>query len=573
MQPHSNRVGGNGLSNSWFAQYFNGGHSAQDVQTSSMRHWREPPAPYQPSIQYVMDQDPMRQFLYPNVQPVAFDNRSLHLPRMVNQLSARVGGAMEVVAEKQVKLDELVKGLAEQQSKMDGAIRTVFAQQAVMTHEMKAVIDQQTKTDATVRRLADGQHVMAEQMTKSDGVLHTLLSQQSQMLSAIQHLRRPSTTDHVPACRDIDAVGQSPSTSNKEALVPQENEPKSSVQPDTDVKLIDEWHDGSASLHFTWDEIAAISLRRKEAFMVHWAMDYPGGRHRKSAKTETSSASVQVSRRICLGVMACSTGHCKWVDRPQTKKEGRARQLTQRCHCGVKVVHISCDVVHEFRESSNGVSFDSTKFHQHVRPPPLHLTRKQKHDLKSLSKLNPTATPSSYISGVPGPEGELTTAMNISGILINRDRLLYEMKKEKNRKPKEEGLFGPFAEFVETHPNFIIDSTFADIIVITVQTEFMATQIYRSMCDSNLSEPVNGAVSDAAHKYFRELNAVLMATTLYTPIVRRWMPALMSYMNGQTTAHYKCHFKTYFRVVHRICADYDIPFLEKYFLMVRQSQL
>ncbi|TFK96619.1 hypothetical protein BDV98DRAFT_515367 [Pterulicium gracile] len=62
-----------------------------------------------------------------------------------------------------------------------------------------------------------------------------------------------------------------------------------------------------------------------------------------------------------------------------------------------------------------------------------------------------------------------------------------------------------------------------------------------------VEEQVHGLVSDAAHKIFKDRSKLLITTSSYSPIIKRWLPVLYSFNNGGTIEHFRHHFLTLFR--------------------------
>ena len=89
-------------------------------------------------------------------------------------------------------------------------------------------------------------------------------------------------------------------------------------------------------------------------------------------------------------------------------------------------------------------------------------------------------------------------------------------------------------------------STFGQLTVISVQTAFMRSQLVQ---EGALAGPLNGIISDAAHKFWRAPNTLVMLSSIYCTLLRCWMPALISYMNGASAAHYALHFEALFRSI------------------------
>lgn len=54
--------------------------------------------------------------------------------------------------------------------------------------------------------------------------------------------------------------------------------------------------------------------------------------------------------------------------------------------------------------------------------------------------------------------------------------------------------------------------------------------------------PLQGIVSDAAHKFWKPKDAILIVSSTYCAATNSWMPVLESYSQGQSRDHYATHF-------------------------------
>ena len=517
------------------------------------------------------------------------------------------------------------------ESRVGRQFQSVVEQQAKIEHYMSTMSLRQEKTDKDVSQVVERQVKLDKKQEETAELLKTVLGQTTMI---IDHLKSvPAKSESSPSPKDNPAVvvtnpaKPEPSLSPKHipAIVvtshpvaqPHSNEhahrmtlnpddtnlrarqatsmtvcpeappeqkvshlpsvpnTSSSTEPKKNAALIDKWVDGPFLKTFPWDQFnfergvdkPKILWKR---FFSHWSMCYPGGKRSNGAIDATEPEEGYKTRRFCTGVLTCPSGDCRYIKRAAVTKKGLEEQAEMLCTCGSKLKHIRCEVVHKLSLFEGGVQFEATNRHDHPRPPPKHLTVEEKTKFQKLVVANPNATPLTFITGVPGPDGTSTNAMSINEVLINPDRQRYELNRMKNS-TNSSGL-GKYMEFVNNHPGFVVSSSITTAAIVTVQTAFMATQLYLSMLAMGLSQhaqPINGLVSDAAHKFFKESNSVLMVTSLYCAVLRRWIPALMSYMDGQTAAHYKHHYLTLFRIIYKLCEDYNIPFSETLFLMVR----
>lgn len=188
--------------------------------------------------------------------------------------------------------------------------------------------------------------------------------------------------------------------------------------------------------------------------------------------------------------------------------------------------------------------------------------------MKTLSKKNPDARPSALVSGPPGIDGPQESVAKISPLLINGDRVAKERAKVKNI-PSDGGgdqFIKAFAEFDRDHPGFVVGSKLGDVTVISFQTPTMESLLIKP---DLLEKPVNGIVSDATHKWFRDGGSLLFVSSVYCPDLSSWAPVLMSFSNRQTTEHFRYHFKALFRSIAKQAAMHGIKLDDALFAMVR----
>lgn len=223
-------------------------------------------------------------------------------------------------------------------------------------------------------------------------------------------------------------------------------------------------------------------------------------------------------------------------------------------------------------EWARGYRYEHYGLRGHRRPPRvLHLLPGERKEFNDLVRQNPTSTPSALVTGVPNGAGSEKSAADISPALLNRDRVAKERNKVKNQPDVGGNKFlQTFAEFDRLHPGFVVTSKIGDMTVISFQTEAMQELLVKF---DLVDKPVNGIMSDATHKFFKESEAVLVMTSAYSPELQSWAPGLMSYSNGQTAEHFRLHFKTLFRNMARVAARRSMEINDKLFAGVRSNFL
>lgn len=445
-----------------------------------MDYLHVPLAPNQSLLTY----DTTCQLSYP--ARYAHDNRPIAYPhkipskmsnfaqRLFEQITSRVNDVVHVVAERQVRLDVTMKGIVEQQQISSVTVQSMVTQQentnnylrTVVQQQVKANVavqnvvakqavmaEQQMKADLAVQSVVAKQGVMAEQQTRTDDLLQTILAHQTETMSTISKIHTLGISGSESRTKGV-SDSRPGSDLAKSMNKPAPSVPCGQIKPVTtsanrnvkrNIALIDEWIDGPFHDTFLNDQLDAASdesgRKRQDLFFCHWEMVDPGRKTKGDVEAETDNLG-RCTRRFCLGLIGCATGQCEWVDKPQTKKGPRKSQLTHTCNCGTPVTHFTCDIVQEFHHYKHGISVKCSGYHHHARPPKLHLSKTESRALTRSKKLNPKAMPSTFIMGVIGPDGKQTNVQDISDILINRDRVSYEVKKEKKKKLTDEGLFG-----------------------------------------------------------------------------------------------------------------------------------
>jgi hypothetical protein len=312
----------------------------------------------------------------------------------------------------------------------------------------------------------------------------------------------------------------------------------------------DSWINQPGVINLTFKQYMAFDLCK-----VHWACN-----PRTVAGDPNSSLweHGNLRQRNCLGVLICPESECPFVQRPLTRPSQLRKQL-QRVICirhQCLLNYITCDVQMQIWHWSGGIRVSINAPHRHPRPPEIHLTSAQKNSFAKMVNERPELTPGQLIVGPSTLDGKHQSVTDISPVLINPMRVSYERQKVVRQSSQP---FGPdnvikaFASFQKDHPDFILDSTIgADLTMIIMQTPWMRQQ---SVQFDEHSEPVNGFVTDAAHKFFKD--GYLFVNSIYSSVLRCWIPILFSYSNGASAEHYERHHRCLFEQMHLECAEYD----------------
>ncbi|PPR02123.1 hypothetical protein CVT24_011345 [Panaeolus cyanescens] len=300
----------------------------------------------------------------------------------------------------------------------------------------------------------------------------------------------------------------------------------------------DGWPDGFLQRNFSWEEFEAT--KRLE---VHWAHVVNGGDRKGSIKADHWQGGKRSTRK-CLGVIECTNELCSVIVRPNTRRP--KTQAQEACICGGQLRLKECGVVSVLHSWSGGVHYANNGFHVHRRPTHLlHLLPHEIRQFRALVTSNPKSGPLQLVVGVPGLHGPRESAADISPVLVNADRVGKERQKIVHQ-PTSDGLVAAVRQFDIDHPQFIIHSTIRRVSVISLQTPFMRSQLFK---DSRLEGPVNGMVNDAAHGWWKERNSLLMVTSTYSVQLHCWVPGVFSYTNGASQEHFEQHFLALFHSI------------------------
>ncbi|KAJ7440431.1 hypothetical protein FB451DRAFT_1191601 [Mycena latifolia] len=298
----------------------------------------------------------------------------------------------------------------------------------------------------------------------------------------------------------------------------------------------DRWPSGVFQKDFTWQQ-----FKNLKQLSVHWSCRVVGG-DRKGDEMAGHWEAGKRSTRICQGHIACDVDTCPVIVRPQTTSEGIACQKLQRCRCNGKLDHYRCDVQSTLHKWSGGVHYSNLGIHDHPKLTHiLHVSPQEQAKFEEIVTAHPATRPLGLIVGVPGLHGPRESVADISSVYLNADRVRKERDKiKKGGAQGGDGFVAEFAEFSESHPDFVIFSQLGAVTVICLQTPFMASQLVKA--EPITTGPVNGLVSDAAHGWWFVRTSLLIVSSVYCTELFCWVPAIFSYTNGASAAHYECHF-------------------------------
>ncbi|KAF9529541.1 hypothetical protein CPB83DRAFT_882745 [Crepidotus variabilis] len=336
----------------------------------------------------------------------------------------------------------------------------------------------------------------------------------------------PSNPKHVPTSAELE---QSNSKQNLpiQATATQEND-----KPNWDY-----WPDGP--VHCDLDD---REVRNSRFLLTHWATSTFGGDRSGKADAQTWEGGKRLTR-TCRGVLKCDD--CNRTVRPKTENAKLLKQIDEGCECGAHLIHQKCGTRQVIWSWAGGKHFVQEGYHRHDRPPVARATMEEDESFTRLVKQNPTTGPLGLLVGVPTFDGPGEKTADFSEFYAhNPDRVSKKRQLIRNSSSGAAGgdsFITAFADFDRSHAGFIVSEVFGAVTVVSMQTPFM---LERSVQPDHIEEPINGLVNDAAHGFWRERNFLLMISSIYSPDLRCWVPALMSYTNGASGSHFMHHFVT-----------------------------
>ena len=308
----------------------------------------------------------------------------------------------------------------------------------------------------------------------------------------------------------------------------------------------DGWPDGDFERDFTHNEVEVIGR-----LIVHWTCEASGGMT-GSEDAETWKEGRKLLRR-CRGIISCSND-CGCIIRAKVKKRDIDRQLSKDCECGGKLTRKLCGATHTVSTFKYSVHFIHKGTHNHSRPTHiLHLSKDQRHKFEAIVQQNPTSGPVQLLVGPQTLGGPGRPVSDISSVLVNKDRVGYKLKKIREKSKPGYGVDGlsvsEFAEFDKANPGFIVSCKLGKVSVISMQQPLMLAELVKATQIE--SEAVNGIISNAAHGFWKQCNCLLIISSAYSPRLKSWIPGVLSFTNGATTAHYCWHFLALFQSISR----------------------
>ncbi|THU97223.1 hypothetical protein K435DRAFT_663121, partial [Dendrothele bispora CBS 962.96] len=305
------------------------------------------------------------------------------------------------------------------------------------------------------------------------------------------------------------------------------------------------WPQGRFALDVTHAQFV-----KEKKLLTHWPTKqntYCGGRG--SPKSDTVDGG-KIKRYVCQGTIKCSNKKCGHIIRPLVDPKHQREQMDESCpKCEAVLDHYPCP----------SISY-------------LIIWGQKKDDDKKYRNLNTTA--SQAMVGKETADGFIGDAPSCGQKFMSHPYVDHCLQKEKEESGKGRntgfGHFRRLREWKEKHATVVCkDYTGEGVTVISVQTQWMREQAIPEDSVASETNPVSGLLSDAAHKYFNDPNAHLIATTTFSPPLQKWVPNLFSYADGATAKHYELHFITLIEGIMELARKKEIPLTDNLLLMVR----
>ncbi|KAH7874864.1 uncharacterized protein C8R40DRAFT_1237469 [Lentinula edodes] len=311
----------------------------------------------------------------------------------------------------------------------------------------------------------------------------------------------------------------------------------------------DPWPNGRFRLDLTHTEYMAT-----KRLAVQWATKSNTTRSRNSSVGSSTIAGGKILNKKCLGVLICTVEGCQFIGRPQVESAGLQKQLSARCYCGGQLKHDHCSsrsYLITWGQQDGDISTTQYRYingtaHTHSRlPGVVRTTAAEDQRFRTVYENRPNATSTQLMVGAPAPQGFGPSAADLGQKFSQRAytsyRLNQEKKKDGNGPTSAFGNLQNLQKWKGKHSTVPCkDYVSSDIVCISLQTEWMQQQTLPDMSD--VGDPLHGLLSDAAHKYWEDPNGRLIVTSIYSPLIEKWVPVLFTYANGATIAHYEYHF-------------------------------
>ncbi|KAF5338688.1 hypothetical protein D9758_017577 [Tetrapyrgos nigripes] len=309
-----------------------------------------------------------------------------------------------------------------------------------------------------------------------------------------------------------------------------------------------------------------------------------GKKNQKGSIHATTIAGGKESYKKCLGVLRCTNPQCQVITRPKIEKKIlEAQCLNEYCICGFSLEHFDCGAMSfliEYAQVGDDITTRLYRYihagcHNHPRIPyTKHLTAQEAKDTRQHLGNNMHKKHLESYEGGETLDGPTPPAPQLAQKFANIETYRYETKKMTKGATAEVGwsFINQFHSWIQQHEDEVqirINTVGREPeCVISFHSKWMQDQL---LPKAELVEgplPLEGMLTDGAHKYWADPNAVLISTTTFNTVIDRWVPSMFSYANGVTTQHYHWHFTAVIEAIAEAAHEHNEKITDELFALV-----
>ncbi|THU75329.1 hypothetical protein K435DRAFT_881052 [Dendrothele bispora CBS 962.96] len=152
-----------------------------------------------------------------------------------------------------------------------------------------------------------------------------------------------------------------------------------------------------------------------------------------------------------------------------------------------------------------------------------HLSAKEEAEFDQLREnMHPKAKPIDYLNNLQNAKGYVTGAANISQVLRSLPRLAYRLCKALAKDMNGLGFLKRFTGWQKKHKDYVtirVNTANDQVAVFAFHTQWMIDRLLPTSQPVSLPvAPVEGLLTDAAHKYWADPDSLLITTTVFDPL-------------------------------------------------------
>ncbi|THU92639.1 hypothetical protein K435DRAFT_671797 [Dendrothele bispora CBS 962.96] len=314
----------------------------------------------------------------------------------------------------------------------------------------------------------------------------------------------------------------------------------------TSLQLLAEpwaWPNGDFGMDLNHEEFVSTN-----GLAVQWPMRSASGSNGRGSHIKGSITSETIwdgkeSKKYCKGSVSCLNHSCDITTRPKVDSPAFTKQKEEGvCQCGSSLV---------WKKSQ------------------------EQKDVETLWNNRPDLKPIALLSGPKLANGFASGGGDLTQSGKNSDHWRYQLRKLSSKMKAENGhwFLEQFDNWRERHGDYIkmractIGSE-GGITVIAFHTDWMRNQLLpKDELQSSLF-PVQGLVTDGAHKFWSNQKSILIMTSSYSPVIDFWVPGMFSFSNGATAEHYRHHFYAVFLGIDEAATAAGMVLENEFFVMV-----